>query len=257
MRIFEAVKIVAHDVQEEILIIIPTYNEKDNIGPLLTQITQIVPAVHVVVVDDKSPDGTGKVVSEFAENHPNSNIHLYEREGVKGLGNAYRAGLKYGLEKEYDALITMDADMSHSPLHLPAILTELKDHDVVIGSRYIIDGGTINWRIRRILLSWLANRFARFVLNLKGADLTSGFRAYRRHILETIDLDRVQSNGYSYLVEMLFWVQRNNARVAETPIIFYDRTMGKSKISRREIYKGVFTLLRLRFNSRKRTPAPT
>ncbi len=254
MRIFEAVKIKAHEVHEKTLIIVPTYNEKENIGPLLTQITQIVPAVHVVVVDDKSPDGTGEAVNAFAGSHPDANIHLYEREGARGLGNAYRAGLKYGLEKGYDVLITMDADLSHSPLHLPAILTELRDHDVVIGSRYIIDGGTINWRIRRILLSWLANRFARFVLKLKGADLTSGFRAYRRHILEAIDLDHVQSNGYSYLVEMLFWAQRNKARVAETPIIFYDRTMGKSKISRREIYRGIFTLLRLRFKIGKSSP---
>ncbi|MCU0285376.1 MAG: polyprenol monophosphomannose synthase, partial [Acidobacteria bacterium] len=134
---------------------------------------------------------------------------------------------------------------------LPAILTAIEENDVVIGSRYIRDGGTINWRIRRILLSWLANRFARFILHLQGRDLTSGYRAYRREILEKIGLDQVRSNGYSYLVEMLFRAQQNGARVKEVPIIFYDRTMGNSKISRKEIYRGVITLIRLRLTSKR------
>ena len=126
------------------------------------------------------------------------------------------------------------------------MLNAIKGHDLVIGSRYMRDGGTINWRIRRILLSWLANRFARFVLSLSGSDLTSGYRAYRRQILEAIGPDSVQSNGYSFLVEMLFRAQRHQARVAEVPIIFYDRTMGSSKISKKEIYRGALTLISLR-----------
>ncbi|MCP5051474.1 MAG: glycosyltransferase, partial [bacterium] len=174
-----------------------------------------------------------------------------EREGERGLGGAYRAGLKYGMEKEYEILMTMDADHSHNPLHLRAMLSALEGNDVVIGSRYMRDGGTINWRIRRILLSWLANRFARFLLSLKGSDLTSGFRGYRRGILEAVGLKHVKSNGYSYLVEMLFRTQRKNARVAEVPIIFFDRSLGKSKISRKEIYRGILTLVRLRFSTRK------
>lgn len=257
MRILEAVKFVAHEVREKTLIIIPTYNERENIELLLTQITQIVPGADVVVVDDRSPDGTGQVVKDFCRKNPDTNVKLIEREGERGLGYAYRAGMRYGLDRGYEVLITMDADMSHSPLHLPAMLSMLKGNDVVIGSRYIWDGGTINWRIRRILLSWLANRFARFLLGLKGGDLTSGYRAYRRGILETIGLEEVRSNGYSYLVEMLFRVQRNNARVAEIPIIFYDRTMGRSKISRREIYKGAFTLMRLRFTKTKKKTQET
>jgi dolichol-phosphate mannosyltransferase len=200
-----------------------------------------------VVVDDRSPDGTGQVVTDFSKNI-SPNVFLIEREGERGLGHAYRAGLRYGLDNKYDILITMDADMSHNPVHLPSILSAIQDHDLVVGSRYIRDGGTINWSIRRILLSWLANKFARFLLRLKGGDLTSGFRAYRRTILETIHLEQVKSNGYSYLVEMIFWAHRNNARVTEVPIIFFDRTLGKSKISKREVYRGVFTLLRLRFS---------
>lgn len=252
MKILEAVRLVAHELDERTLIIIPTYNESENIGLLLRQITEVVPTADIVVVDDRSPDGTGEVVRSFAEAHPQAGIELILRDGERGLGHAYRTGLAYGLEHGYEVLITMDADGSHSPLHLPAVLNAIKDHDLVIGSRYMRDGGTINWRIRRILLSWLANRFARFVLRLTGSDLTSGYRAYRRHILEAIDPATVQSNGYSFLVEMLFSAQCHQARVAEVPIIFYDRTMGSSKISKREIYRGAFTLISLRLSRARR-----
>jgi dolichol-phosphate mannosyltransferase len=251
LKIFEAIEFVAHEVWTKTLIIVPTYNERENIGILLTQITRIVPGAYVLVVDDQSPDGTGRVVEAFRRKHPGANVTLMSRDGERGLGNAYRAGLQYGLENGYEVLVTMDSDLSHSPLYLPAILEALKDSDLVIGSRYIRDGGTINWRIRRILLSWMANRFARFLLGLKGADLTSGYRAYRRELLESIGLEHIQSNGYSYLVEMLYRAQQKKARATEVPILFYDRTLGKSKISKREIYKGAFTLLRLRLNKKK------
>jgi dolichol-phosphate mannosyltransferase len=232
------------------IIIIPTYNERENIGPLLNKILENVSDTDIVVVDDDSPDGTAQAVKDFSREHQ-KDIKLIERKGERGLGTAYKAGLQYGLDHGYKVLITMDADHSHNPVYLPAILSALEENDVVVGSRYIRDGGTINWRIRRILLSWLANRFARFVLRLKGGDLTSGYRAYRREILEKIGLDHVRSNGYSYLVEMIFRVQQLNARVVEVPIIFFDRTMGKSKISRKEIYRGAFTLLRLRLTSKR------
>jgi dolichol-phosphate mannosyltransferase len=231
------------------LVIIPTYNERENIGPLIKHIMLTVEGTDIVVVDDDSPDGTaGEVKSlQSSAGEHESRIMLIERKE----GGAYQAGLQYGLNRGYRVLITMDADHSHNPLHLPAILTAIEENDVVIGSRYIRDGGTINWRIRRILLSWLANRFARFILHLQGRDLTSGYRAYRREILEKIGLDQVRSNGYSYLVEMLFRAQQNGARVKEVPIIFYDRTMGNSKISRKEIYRGVITLIRLRLTSKR------
>jgi dolichol-phosphate mannosyltransferase len=247
VRIAQAVKFIAYEVREKTLIVIPTYNERENIVDLLKQIGEIVPGAHVVVVDDRSPDGTGAAVRSFSGDVGGASVVLIERAGARGLGNAYREGLRYGLDHGYDILVTMDADFSHNPLHLPAILEACQGNDVIIGSRYIRDGGTINWRIRRILLSWLANRFARFILDLKGADLTSGFRAYRRKILEDIVPEKVQSNGYSFLVEMLFRAQRKNARVAEVPIVFFDRTMGTSKISRREIFLSVFTVLRLRY----------
>jgi dolichol-phosphate mannosyltransferase len=238
----------ANDKKEEKrnLIIIPTYNEKENIVPLIKKILDTVPGTGIVVVDDDSPDGTAQEVRDFSRER-GMEIMVIVREGERGLGGAYKAGLLYGLREGYDVLITMDADHSHNPVHLPAILEAMKENDVVIGSRYIRDGGTINWRIRRILLSWLANRFARFMLRLKGSDLTSGFRAYRREMLENIGLEHVKSNGYSYLVEMLFRVQQLTGKVGEVPIIFYDRTMGKSKISKKEVYRGVLTLLRLRF----------
>lgn len=246
MRITQGVKFIAYEAREKTLIIIPTYNERENIVELLKQIGEIVPGAHVVVVDDRSPDGTGDSVRAFCAAGAGASVVLLERSGERGLGNAYRDGLRYGLDHGYDVLVTMDADFSHNPLHLPAILETIREHDVAIGSRYIRDGGTINWRIRRILLSWLANRFARNILHLKGADLTSGFRAYRRKILEDIVPEKVRSNGYSFLVEMLFRAQRKNARVAEVPIVFFDRTMGTSKISRREIFLSIFTVLRLR-----------
>lgn len=243
MKVAQGVTFVAYPVHEKVLIIIPTFNERENIAELLAQIHEIVPDVDVLVVDDRSPDGTGDAVRScrgFGDK-----IALIERNGERGLGNAYRDGMRYGLDRGYDVVLTMDADFSHNPLHLPAMLEASREHDVVIGSRYIRDGGTINWRIRRILLSWLANRFARFVLGLKGADLTSGFRAYRRPMLQAIAPDRVRSNGYSFLVETMFRAQRRKARVIEVPIIFFDRSLGTSKISRREIFKSVRTILRL------------
>ncbi len=231
------------------LVIIPTYNERGNIGSLIKEILEKVTGTDIVVVDDNSPDGTAQEVRAFSK-ESGVEVHLIERKGVRGLGTAYTAGLSYGLEQGYSVMITMDADHSHNPVHLPSMLESIKENDVVVGSRYIKDGGTINWRIRRILLSWLANRFARFLLGLKGSDLTSGFRAYRREILEHIDLEHIRSNGYSYLVEMLFMVQRQQARVGEVPIIFFDRTLGDSKISKKEIYRGALTLIRLRLGAR-------
>lgn len=232
--------------KSNILIIIPTFNERENITILMKQIIETISNVDILVVDDDSPDGTAKQVIAFSKVNK-TKINIIVRKGVRGLGSAYTTGFKYGLKHQYDVIITMDADLSHNPEHLPAFLDAIEHYDIVVGSRYIKHGGTINWRIRRILLSWLANKFARFVLGLEGHDLTSGFRAYSRPVLETIDLDKIKSNGYSYLVEMLFLTQKKGAHITEIPIVFYDRKMGKSKISKQEIYRGAFTLLRLRF----------
>lgn len=230
------------------LIIIPTYNEKANISLVLEHITTTVPHVDIVVVDDNSPDGTADAVKSFAA-ASQKNIKVLRRTGRRGLGAAYKIGFAYGLSRGYELLVTMDADMSHNPMYLPAMLTAAQDNDIIIGSRYIRDGGTVNWKMWRVLLSRTANTFARFVLNVHGYDLTSGYRVYRREILEKINLNMIRSNGYSFLVEMLFYAQQHQARVYEIPIIFLDRTMGTSKISKKEIYRGAFTLFRLRFTS--------
>jgi dolichol-phosphate mannosyltransferase len=234
-----------------VLVIVPTYNERDNIGTLLTQVFAAVPEAEVLVVDDGSPDGTADHARSLAGEHRRVEVMVRDE---RGLGTAYLAGFRHGISHGFDVIVTMDADLSHDPKYLPDMLATLADSDVVIGSRYIRDGGTINWRIRRILLSWLANRFARAVLGLPGCDLTSGYRVYRRDVLTKLNLDRIRSNGYSFLVEVLYLLQRAGARVAERPIVFFDRRLGTSKISRAEIWRGALTLLRLRLRG-GRSPA--
>jgi dolichol-phosphate mannosyltransferase len=225
------------------LVIVPTLNERENVTLLLPRVAAALPQAALLVVDDASPDGTADAVRTLAERLP---VSVLARDGERGLGRAYQAGLRHGLAHGFDPLFTMDADLSHDPSYLPAMLAALERSDVVVGSRYAPDGGVINWELRRVMLSWTANRFARFVLGLPGRDLTSGFRGYRRALLERVDLDRIRSNGYSYLVEMLFLARRAGASIAEVPIIFHDRSFGHSKISKREIYLGALTLLRLR-----------
>lgn len=229
------------------LIIIPTYNESANIVALITQLIATVANADILVVDDNSPDGTSEIARTFAA-ASQRNIQVILRENERGLGMAYKAGFLYGLSRGYDFLVTMDADMSHNPESLPAMLQAAQTCDMVIGSRYIEDGKTVHWEKWRVLLSWSANSFARTLLGLHGNDLTSGYRVYRRGILEKIRLDEIQSNGYSFLVELLYQVQRHHAVIREIPIVFVDRTMGTSKISKREIYRGAWTLFRLRFH---------
>jgi len=228
------------------IIVIPTYNECGNIASLIQKILKIVPDSDIIVIDDNSTDGTIDEVKDLIK-RVGSKLKIIVRKKLRGLGTAYTTGISHGLENGYDSIVTMDGDHSHSPEYLPLLLKTLKNYDVVIGSRYIQDGGTVNWRIRRILLSWLANRFARFLLGLKGTDLTSGYRAYKSSLLKKIKLKNINSNGYSYLVEMLYLIKNLDGKVKDIPIIFFDRTLGKSKISRKEIYRGVITLLRLRF----------
>jgi len=238
------------------LIVIPTYNEEGNISSLIDGIMDILPNTDIIVIDDNSTDSTQQEVNNSKERY-NKKLNLIVRKGIRGLGTAYTTGLLYGLKNGYDHIITMDADHSHSPEYLPIILKTLNECDVVIGSRYIKNGGTVNWRIRRILLSWLANRFASFLMGLKGTDLTSGYRAYKAEILKKINFSNINSNGYSYLVEMLYIIKILNGKVKDIPIIFFDRTLGKSKISKKEIYRGAFTLFRLRFSKGKKIKHPS
>ncbi len=227
----------------EICVIVPTYNEKENIVDLANQILALPIKAHVVVVDDNSPDGTGDIADKLAQE--TDRVQVIHRAGKFGLGTAYIAGFKKGLAAGAQRLITMDADFSHNPSYIPELVALANHYHITIGSRYIPEGGVVNWGWQRRFLSWGANGFARTTLGLKAHDCTAGFRCYHREVLEQIDLDYIFSNGYSFLVEMMFRCQRMGFTVGEIPIIFANRERGQSKISHREIYKAVYTVARL------------
>jgi dolichol-phosphate mannosyltransferase len=233
---------------EQILIVVPTYRESSNIANLVPQFFANAGRAHLLVVDDDSPDGTAEIVETLMTSYPN--LGILRRQGERGLGRAYTEGIRHGLENGFQIIGTMDADLSHNPTYLPPMLDLLKTCDVVIGSRYIADGGTVNWTIGRILLSWLANRFAALLLQIPAHDITSGYRLYRRANLEWMRTEEVKSTGYSFLAEVLYRTHLDGARIVEYPIIFHDRIHGVSKLHRREIYLGALNLLRLRFSMR-------
>ncbi len=226
-------------------VIIPTYNELDNIQNLVNQILALPLDLHVIIVDDNSPDGTGKLVDELAQTE--SRVRCVHRPAKLGLGTAHIAGMRHAFQLELDPILTMDADFSHHPRYLPNLIQRLDQYDVMIGSRYVRGGGMQGRDLKLRLVSWGANWFARTMLNLKAHDCTSGFRAYRRSVLESINLDAVFSNGYSFLIEMLFLCQARGWRIGETPIVYEDRRAGTSKISRKEIYKATYTVMRLTY----------
>ncbi len=226
-------------------VIIPTYNESDNVSLLITDLHKYNPELTIVIVDDNSPDGTGELADQLAAQ--NSHIHPIHRPRKMGLGTAHIAGIKWALSQNLEPILTMDADFSHSPRYVPDLIRATESFDTVIGSRYVPGGGTLHCTMPRKALSRGANTFARFVLGLKATDCTAGFRAYRRAVLESIDLDAIVSNGYSFLIEMLYQCQKGGWRIGETPIVFEDRRRGQSKISRQEILRALQTVIRLRF----------
>ena len=229
------------------LIVTPTYNERENLPGLVAEVFQAVPEVDLLVVDDESPDGTAELCRELSRQWPR--LRLLRRQGPRALGRAYVAGLQFGLDRGYSVIGTIDADLSHSPHHLPDLIRGIaRGADVVIGSRYVPDGGTINWGLPRMLLSRVANRFSAFLLGLPARDVTSGYRLYRASLLRRIELGQIRSSGYSFLVELLYRAHRLGARVEETPIVFHDRRMGRSKLRSREIYVGALRLLGLRLS---------
>ncbi len=211
------------------LVVIPTYQEAATIGRALDALAAAAPALHALVVDDASPDATGDLVAARALRHPG--LHLLRRAGKQGLGTAYRAGFAWGLERGYDYLVEMDADGSHDPASIPALLAGLDDADLVIGSRYVPGGEIPDWAWQRRALSALGNRYASLTLRLGVADLTSGFRAYRAGLLRRVDLDGVRPNGYAFQIEMAHRTALAGGRIAEVPIRFVDRTEGSSKMS--------------------------
>lgn len=224
-------------------IVIPTYNEKENIQRLVSEILALPVDARVIIVDDNSPDGTGQLIDSIAAKEPR--LIPIHRAAKLGLGTAHIAGMRRALELGFEPVVTMDADFSHHPKYIPSLIHALAQFDVVIGSRYVRGGGMEGRDAKLRAVSWGANSFARIMLGLKSTDCTAGFRAYRRAVLDSINLDHIFSNGYSFLIEMNFVCQSHGWTIGETPIIYQDRRAGKSKISRTEIYKATYTVLRL------------
>ena len=231
------------------LIIIPTYNESDNIEKLLDLISRTDPAAHVLIVDDNSPDRTYEIVERLMQTSYPGRLFLLKRAGKLGLGTAYIAGFKWALARDYDYIFEMDADFSHDPKYLPAFLAAIEKHDLVLGSRYVPGGGLKNWGLLRKFISRGGSLYARTILGLSLRDLTGGFKCFRRQVLESIDLDAVKSNGYSFQIEMTYRARCKGFRICETPIVFEDRTAGKSKMSRKIFLEAVLMVWKLRMDS--------
>ncbi len=227
------------------LVIVPTYNEVENVATLVQQVRALPGDIHVLVVDDNSPDGTGQIADELAAR--DAGVRVLHRAAKEGLGEAYKAGFREGLAQGYLYLCTMDADFSHDPARIPDLLRKASQgYDLVVGSRYVPGGQIVDSTRLRKLISYGANWMAHTFLGITVRDCTAGFRCYHRQVLETIDLDHIFSSGYSFLIEMAFHCQQAGYRIGEVPITFVNRRMGVSKISRIEIYRAFYTLLRLR-----------
>ncbi len=228
------------------LVIIPTYNESGNIGPLLATVFAVQPDLHVLIVDDNSPDGTGQSVAQLAASAYPGRLFLLTRPGKLGLGSAYVAGFKWALARGYQYIVQMDADFSHNPKYLPALFAAAVNHHLVLGSRYTAGGGVANWSLLRRMISRGGSLYSRLILGLPIRDLTGGFKCFRREALESIDLDAVKSNGYSFQVEMTYRTWLHGFSVHEMPIIFEERSAGRSKMSAAIFREAVFMVPRLR-----------
>jgi dolichol-phosphate mannosyltransferase len=231
----------------KILVVIPTYNEAENIPRLIPLVLEQAAGVEVLIVDDGSPDGTGNIVRALAQADPR--IHLLERASKSGLGTAYVAGFKHALSGSYDFVFEMDADFSHNPKEIPVFLEKARDVDLVVGSRYTNGVRVLNWPMQRLLLSWTANVWTRFMTGLPLNDATGGFKCYRIAVLRGINLDSIRSNGYAFQIEMSYKAWRKGFRLGEVPIVFLDRNAGTSKMSKHIVYEAFFMLWKLRFRS--------
>ncbi|MCW8806110.1 MAG: polyprenol monophosphomannose synthase [Ignavibacteriaceae bacterium] len=229
------------------LVIIPTYNELENMPRLLPEVLSKNDKINILIVDDNSPDGTAAFVENEMKN--NDRIHLIKRSSKQGLGTAYIAGFKYALQNNFELVFEMDADFSHDPNEIPRFLEEIKDSDLVLGSRYKNGVNVINWPMRRLLLSWFANLYTRFITGMPVHDATGGFKCFRRKVLEAINLDRVTSNGYAFQIEMNFKAWKKGFVVKEIPIIFVDRVKGESKMSKKIVREAVTMVWKLRLKS--------
>jgi dolichol-phosphate mannosyltransferase len=229
------------------LVILPTYEEVESLGGMVPRILEQDERLDILVIDDASPDGTGDLADQLAADNPR--ISVIHREGKLGLGSAYLTGFQAGLERGYDLLVEMDADGSHDPEHLIPMIEATGRFDVVVGSRYLRGVNVINWPMSRLLLSYYANKYARWVTGLRLADATSGFKCFKREVLESIDLDKVGSTGYAFQIEMNFRAWKGGFSVGEIPIVFVDREAGQSKMSGAIVREAVWRVWALRFRS--------
>jgi dolichol-phosphate mannosyltransferase len=234
-------------MNQNTLIIIPTYNERQNIVLIIPEIKKVVPFAHILVVDDASPDGTSECVKELAKSIPG--IFVLDRPKKEGLGKAYISGFRWALQRDYEYIFEMDADFSHDPRYLLNFLVAMESNDLVIGSRYKTGVNVVNWPMSRLLLSYFANKFARIVTGIPVQDCTAGYKCFRRTVLENICLDRIGSSGYSFQIEIHYYAWKNGFRIAEIPIIFADRQRGVSKMSTKIIREALLLVWKLRILS--------
>ena len=226
------------------LIIIPTYNERENLTELARQVFAQNLPTEILVVDDNSPDGTGALADEMAAADPR--VHVMHRPGKMGLGSAYCAGFRWALDRDYEAVFEMDADFSHNPESLGTFLRELEGADLVLGSRYLHGVTVVNWPLSRLILSYAANVYSRVITGMRYKDLTGGYKCFRRQVLEAVDLSRVKSDGYAFQIEMTFKAWRKGFRIREIPILFVDRRAGVSKMSKHIVREAAWMVWRLR-----------
>ena len=226
------------------LIVTPTYNERKNIRELVSTLFELNPDFHILVVDDSSPDGTAEIVEELQADC--ANLHLLSRNEKTGLGSAYIAGFNYALERDYEAVVQMDADMSHDPKDVPLLIEAIENADLAIGSRYLSGINVVNWPLQRLIISYGANIYTRLVTRLPVRDATGGFKCWRREALEAINLNGVRSQGYSFQIEMTYRAWLKGFRITEIPIIFVDRTVGESKMTRSIMLEAAVMIPRLR-----------
>lgn len=229
------------------MVVIPTYNERGNIEKIIPQILAQDESIHILVVDDNSPDGTGEIADRLAS--ANNRIHVLHRRGKLGLGSAYREGFRYALEQGAGNVIEMDADFSHDPAMLPVFLEKMQSVDMVVGSRYLNGVSVVNWPLRRLMLSYFASVYTRIITGLRLSDCTSGFKCFRREVLQAIDLTKIRSDGYSFQIEMNYRCHEKGFRIGEVPIIFIDRHAGTSKMSRQIVLEAVIMVWKLKIGS--------
>jgi dolichol-phosphate mannosyltransferase len=240
---------------QRFLVVMPTFNERDNLPRIVPRVLEQDPRLEILVVDDNSPDGTGRIADQMAMENPR--VHVLHREGKQGLGKAYVAGFKWGLASDFQLFFEMDADLSHPPGAIPEMIEASERHAVVVGSRYV--GGrvnVVNWPISRLIISLFGSMYARVITGLPIADCTGGFNCFRRDVLSTLDLDRIEANGYAFQIELKYRAWKRGFGITEVPIVFTERTDGESKMSKAIVREAIWRVWRLRFLSMTRRLGP-